>query len=320
MWVSEGSATALLTVRPLSLEDCTICIQNFTFSVSLAVHPVSRIAIVVHVHIVEKATAFVRCGGLRMFFAVTWIPRVREQLLPTGLIPRAHSIHMLIQLFPSQCPFVLHFDLLSNDLVVASFQEVARDILAAVDASIVLHKAVLGHLLLDRRVVCIGVEHDQREGQDECPVLTLKHTRVRRGQIVALGERFHHAVDALGLSRQTELAQEQAQRRDKADTLEREAIHKRGQELSGVRIGACQELPDQPLVKHVVVIEEGSQLHKVIVRRSKRRAVTAFRWVIAATTGLGEVDFLCGLPLLRRASLDSLVALRRVAILILRAV
>ena len=62
----------------------------------------------------------------------------------------------------------MHLDLLLEDALVDFEQELSRQILTQASASIVLDELLLGHLVLDARVVEVGIQHDEREGQHIC--------------------------------------------------------------------------------------------------------------------------------------------------------
>mmetsp|Transcript_39610 Transcript_39610/g.125955 ORF Transcript_39610/g.125955 Transcript_39610/m.125955 type:complete len:201 (+) Transcript_39610:2882-3484(+) len=93
--------------------------------------------------------------------------------------------------------------------VVELLEVIPRQVLAVVDAAVVDHKLVLGHLVLDAGVVQVRLEHDHRKREHECAVRVRKLPRVVVA--VLLRKLLHHPVDLLRLARQAEHREETPQ-------------------------------------------------------------------------------------------------------------
>ena len=131
-------------------------------------------------------------------------------------------------------------DLVVDDLVVEGLEELRGQVAALVDAAVVGDELGELHLVLDVGVVRVGVEHDEREGDDVGGVA------VREGGGVALDEAVrevvHHAVDGLRLAGQPEGREQPAQRVGQRHVRKVEQADVRGQH--GAAGGGRQVLAD----------------------------------------------------------------------------
>jgi hypothetical protein len=96
---------------------------------------------------------------------------------------------------------VVELDFIIVDTIVQVGQIFGWQVLPFVDATVVADELSFGHfvLLLDGWVMCVGVEHDGREGQDVRSVGTGKHT-VGIVNVVSLCKRCHHSINLLCLT------------------------------------------------------------------------------------------------------------------------
>lgn len=113
---------------------------------------------------------------------------------------------------------VLHPDLVGVDLVVDVGEVLLVDVLAVVNAAVILDKLDLRHRLLDLRVVRVRVEEDDGEGEDVSRVGVGKDAWVA-GR-VSLGKLEHVPIDLLRLAGQAERLKEHAQRVDEQHVVE----------------------------------------------------------------------------------------------------
>ena len=88
-------------------------------------------------------------------------------------------------------------ELLPPDALVKILEVLAGKVLALVNLAVVPHKVLFGHLVLDARVVEVGVEHDEREGEDIGRIRVREDRGIRL--VEPLGELLHDPVDLLGL-------------------------------------------------------------------------------------------------------------------------
>lgn len=77
---------------------------------------------------------------------------------------------------------LLHADLLLEDGLVELEEQALGDVTPVVDAAIVAHKGLARNLVLDRRVVQVRVEHDQRERQHVCRIYLCRKVQTQQRQ------------------------------------------------------------------------------------------------------------------------------------------
>ena len=126
-------------------------------------------------------------------------------------------------------------------------EDVARKVLAVVDAAVHGDELFERRLLLDGRVVQTRVEHDDGERQHVARVRVGEDVGVEL--TVALRERLHHAVDLLRLARKPEAPEELAQRLHQDQIRKVVQVHERLEHLLVERRLFAQVIADGRLAQ-----------------------------------------------------------------------
>mmetsp|Transcript_12581 Transcript_12581/g.50323 ORF Transcript_12581/g.50323 Transcript_12581/m.50323 type:complete len:581 (-) Transcript_12581:1208-2950(-) len=156
----------------------------------------------------------------------------------------------------------VHLDLVLLHPLVDCSEELLREVVTEASVAVVLDELLASHLVLDRGVVEVGVEHDEREGQHVGHVFVLEDARVVL--VVPPGEALHDSVDLLRLARKAELGEESTECLVKVHLREVEVLDKARHDLRRLLVMLAQHLSELGLVEAGVVSVE--KVHHFVER------------------------------------------------------